>query len=256
MLRYHSKTFQLLGIEPRRTPSAVEAVRRAEDRIGRALPASVSEWYELEDACRLLLEYSNDDPPVDISDLGKPESDTCGGGLHDLLASDLLVFRWENQGVCAWAIHLNGSDDPPVVVDVDTQFKSWIECAPAFSQHLYALVWDYSASLARLRKDELLIQAQNPPLSPEAIAFLRKHFQSELVTHGWPGQTQYRFFHEDQRILIWAGEGRADWFLTANGEESLERLMRSVSPADDVGKALWSHTAAGEALVTKARAQS
>lgn len=63
VLRYHSKTLQLLGIEPRRSPSSVQAVARAEDRIGRALLDSVREWHELENACRLLLEHSNDDPP-------------------------------------------------------------------------------------------------------------------------------------------------------------------------------------------------
>jgi len=132
MLRYHSRTFQLLGIEPRRSPSAVEAVVRAEERMGRRLPESVREWYELENACCLLLEHSNHDPPVDVSDFGKPERDRLGGATHDLLAEDLLVFRWENQGVCTWAIRLDGGDDPPVVVDVDTQFTSWIENAPSF----------------------------------------------------------------------------------------------------------------------------
>ena len=124
MLRYHSKTLQLLGIEHRRSPSAVQAVAQAEDRIGRALPDSVREWYELENACRILLEHSNGDPPLDISEFGQPQRDNHGGGPHDLLADDLLLFRWENQRVCAWAIRLDGSDDPPVVVDLDTQFRS------------------------------------------------------------------------------------------------------------------------------------
>jgi hypothetical protein len=110
---------------------------RVENKIGRTLPALVREWYELEDACRLLLEHSNDDLPVDISEFGDPVRDAHGGGPHNLLPNDLMVFKWENQGVCTWAIRLDGSDDPPVVVDVDTQFKSWIECAPSFRVEEY-----------------------------------------------------------------------------------------------------------------------
>jgi hypothetical protein len=253
VLRYHSKTFQLLGIEPRRSAFAVEALARVKNKIGRTLPASVREWYELENACSLLLEHSNDDQPVDIAEFGGPQRDTHGGRPHDLLANNLLVFRCENQGVCAWAIQLDGSADPPVVVDFDTQFKSWIRCAPSFSQHIYAWMWDYGVSLARLRSDDLLIQAQNRPLSMEALSFLNNQFEAELVTHGWPGHTQYRFFMGDQRILIWADRNQADWHLAAEDEASLERLVSLVSPVDALAEALWSHTAEGEALLTRIR---
>ena len=37
VLRYHSRTFQLLGIEPRRSSSAIEALARVENKIGRTL---------------------------------------------------------------------------------------------------------------------------------------------------------------------------------------------------------------------------
>jgi hypothetical protein len=50
VLRCHSKTFQLPGIEPRRSAFAVEALARVENKIGHTLPASVREWYELENA--------------------------------------------------------------------------------------------------------------------------------------------------------------------------------------------------------------
>jgi hypothetical protein len=252
VLRYHSRTFQLLGIEPRRSSAAVEALAQVETKIGRTLPAPVREWYELENACRLLLECSNDDPPLDITELGEPQHDANGGGPHDLLERNVLLFRWENQGVCAWAIQLDGSDDPPVVVDVDTQFTSWVQCTAAFSRHLYACAWDYSTWIKQLRNDnELLIQAQNKPLSQEALSFLTEHFEAELVTHGWPGDTQYRFVKGDQRILIWASRNQADWHLTAETESSLEGLVNSVFPLDGVVSALWSHTEKGESLLKR-----
>jgi len=234
MLTYHSRTFELLATEPRVSPAALEMLEQVEKRIGRVLPASVREWYELDGARQLLLRFSNDDPPLHISDFGKPLKDTSGGGPHDLLGRNLLVFRWENQGVCAWAIQLDGSDDPPVVVDFDTPFSSWVQCASSFSQHLYAWMWDHALVLGKLRGDDLLddlvIEAHSQPLSQEALAFLRSHFQAELVTHGWPGDTQYRFFTGDQRILIWDGETQADWFLSAKSKEALGQLANLVSP--------------------------
>jgi len=257
MLTYHSRTFELLGAEPLVSPAAREIFKQVEQRIGRVMPASVREWYELDGAGQLLLRFSNDDPPLDIVDFGKPLKDTRGGGPHDLLERNLLVFRWENQGVCAWAIQLDGSDDPPVVVDVDTQFSSWVQCAPSFSQHLYGWMWDHALVLGKLRGDDLLddlvIEAQNQPLSQEALSYLRSHFEAELVTHGWPGDTQYRFFIGDQRILIWAGENHADWFLSAKSEEALGHLANLVSPLDGLAGALFSNTEAGQALLRRVR---
>jgi len=68
------------------------------------------------------------------------------------------------------------------------------------------------------------------PLSEESLGFLRSHFQAELITHGWPGDTQYRFFTGDQRILIWDSKTQADWFLSAKSTEALGQLANLVSP--------------------------
>jgi hypothetical protein len=251
VLTYHAKTFELLGLRPRVSPAAVDLLDKVEHRIGRPLPPSLREWYELDGAIDLLLQHSNDDPPVDIADFGKPLRDENGGAAHDLLAHKLLAFRRENQGVCDWAVQLEGSDEPPVVVTFDTQLITWIPCAASFSQHVYACMWDYAASLGRLVSDDLLIMAQNQPLTQEALRFLQSHFQAELVTHGWPGETQYRFFNGDQRILIGADKGQADWFLAAESEEALGQLATLLSPLDGLASTLWSSTKKREVLVQR-----
>ena len=79
VLTYHSRTFELLGAEPRVSAAALEMLEQVDKRIGRVLPASVREWYELDGARQLLLRFSNDDPPLHISDFGKPLKDTAGG---------------------------------------------------------------------------------------------------------------------------------------------------------------------------------
>jgi hypothetical protein len=60
---------QLLGLEGRISISARNALDDVESRIKRTLPASVREWYELENAVQLLFLHSNADPPVDIGKL-------------------------------------------------------------------------------------------------------------------------------------------------------------------------------------------
>lgn len=247
MLRYHARSFELLGIQPCISASATDALARVEETIGRALPASIREWYAQQDACRLLLEYSNGDPPLDIVQLGEPLCDTHGGGPHDLLLRDLLPFRFENQGVCVWAVQLNGSEDPPVVVDRDTQFKIWQPCASSFSEHVYTCVWDYALVLLR----DLLIQAQHGPVSREALAFLKEHFVPGPVTTGWPGDTQYRFSRGDQRILIWSTGKSADWWLAADSEDSLRELASTVGSCDQVNKSFWSNSEQGERVLTR-----
>ena len=280
MLRFHAKTFSLLGIEPSVSPSAVELLDQVEKRIGRPcrhLQIDVTGYLLRHDvlllvvrltavggrlylprcfplpACRLLLENSNDDPPVDISHFGEPARDSRGGGPHDLIARDLLLFRRENQGVCAWAICLDGSDDPPVVVDVDSQFHTWASCADSFSHPVYSWVWDYSLVVGASPSDDLLMQTENIPFSEITLNVLNNRFQPELVTHGWPGATQYRFFTEGQRILIWADEGYANWFLSASNEDELVSLITKLSSIEGLQNAMWSHAPNGQRILERLR---
>jgi hypothetical protein len=49
----------------------------------------------------------------------------------------------ENQGVCTWAIALDGTDDPFVVVEKDSGTPpTWQMCTDSFSQWVYYLVHD------------------------------------------------------------------------------------------------------------------
>ncbi len=241
--------FELLGLEPNRSSSANAILALQEESIGRKFPAAVREWYELEDACQLMLAYSNGDRSVDIDKLGNVDTDSRSGDRYDLLAQNLLVFRWENQGVCAWAVRLDGSDDPPVVVDVDTQFRSWLPCADSFSQHLYSCAWDWG----RVLNCELIVQAQNKPLSEATLHILKQQFQPEVVTYNWPGDVQYRFYNDQCRILIWAGKDQADWNVVADTPDHLEQLVRSLAQVDSLVDAFWSHTESGEAVLRKIR---
>ena len=237
MTPFHAATFRLLGIEPRISRTAVSECERAERRFGFRLPSSVREWYSYEDALDLLTRYSNQDWPIPVRKFATTEWNEYR----------LLPFKNENQGVCVWAILLDGSDDPPVYVDVDSNGAQWSVQAPTFTAHVYACVWDYLLVLDQAG----LVQAQNEPLSTEAINELRRCFSEQARTFGWPGNTQHRFTGEDQAILIWSGEYQADWFVGARDEPSMESALRAIWNLDGVGQSLYDCSGLGKAVLER-----
>ncbi|MCB9851771.1 MAG: SMI1/KNR4 family protein [Phycisphaerales bacterium] len=240
MLRFHEKTFRLIGTNPNIDPSSLDALAAVEQRIGLALPASLREWYSLEDACDRLYRYSNTDPSVSLSNM---RDDGLIGGRY-------LKFRYESQGMCFWAVDLDGTDDPPVVIADDETFQPNRRCNTTFSEFVNACVWDWGLVL-----NNCMIQAQNAPLSEEAIAVLHNEFKAELQTNGWPGHTQYRFYSADQRILIWASEDQADWCLAGDSEDAVSRLAQKLWHVDNLGRSFWSHNSIGESMLQTLRAR-
>ncbi len=204
---------------------AISEVECAEQCIGLGLPASVREWYCYHDATKILEQHSDQDPPIPLDKFA----------VIQWKSSSLIPFRYENQGVCVWSILLNGSDDPPVYVDVDSNGSVWQLQAPTFSAYVYACVWDYEIVLGQPGE----AAAQNEPLSAQAIAKLERDFRAEPKTYGWPGSTQHRFAGKDHGILIWAADNQADWFVGAKDEAVMESVLRSVWRMDDVGKSFY-----------------
>lgn len=239
MTTFHTATFRLLASEPQFSLSALSQVEEAERKLGFRLPASVREWYSNEEAIDILVKYSNQDPPIPLAKFAVTERN----------AHRLLPFKHENQGVCTWAIELDGSDNPPVYVDVDSHGAQWDMQAPTFSAYIYACVWDYAFVLDQ----RALVQAQNAPLSPEAVDQLRACFSQQPATWGWPGSTQHRFAGTDHAILIWAADDQADWFVGARDAKSLEAALRAVWNLDRVGHSFYDCSELGKTVLDRIR---
>lgn len=242
MASYHTNTFRLLGAEPHSSSAAISDVACAEKRLGLRLPLSVREWYGYHEAIEILEKHSNQDPPIPIGEFT----------LSQWGAHRLLPFRIENQGVCIWSIVLDGSDDPPIYVDVDSTGTEWHLQAPTFSAYVYACVWDYKVVFGQ----PALAQAQNEPLSAEAIADLEMAFVAQPKTYGWPGSTQYRFAGNNHAVLIWAADGQADWFVGACDERSLESALRKVWQLNDVGKSFYDCSEIAKGVLARLRGQA
>jgi hypothetical protein len=237
MSSFHSAAFRLLGIEPQVSPAALADVERTERRLGFRFPPSIRAWYCNAKAIELLAKYSNQDWPIALQEFE----------VREWNSHRLLPFKNENQGVCVWAILLDGSNDPPVYVDVDSNGTQWTIHAPTFSAYIYACVWDYASVLFQ----PALVQAQNQPFATEAVNQLRAFCSEQLRTFGWPGNAQHRFEGEDWSVLIWSGEDQADWFIGAGDADSLETALRLVWNIDGVGKSLYDCSEIGAAVLHK-----
>ena len=236
---FHSATFRLLNFEPEISSAAQRAVADSETRLGVEFPRSVRDWYCRDGAVRILAEHSNADPPEEIENLK----------IIEWQSHRLPPIRYENQGVCTWAFDMDGSEDPPVYVDVDTNGREWQLLSPTFSQYVFSCVWDYRTVFFK----PALVQAQNRVLSQDALEKLRALFQEEVQTCGWPGNIQYRFSNRNGAILIWASDRQADWFVGALDANGLESVLRAVWGLDDVGAALYETSDRGKAVLAQFR---
>ena len=236
---FHSSTFRLLGVEPSTSDAAVRDIEDAGRRVGLRLPESLREWYSNEGAIEILARYSNQDWPISPRDFA----------VTEWQGDKLLPFKNENQGVCVWAVVLDGSDDPPVYVDVDSHGTQWNEQAPTFSAYIYSCVWDYTQVIDQPAS----VRAQNGPLSSEAGSMLRDLFAEQPPTFGWPGSSQRRFQGKNCAILIWSGEDQADWFIGARDAPSMEEALSLVWNLDAVGHFLYGCSEFGEAALENVR---
>lgn len=248
MLRFHTAAIGLLPSRSKFSPANADALAERERSIEKVFPASVREWYCQDRSVDLLREYSNCDQPVPIERLGAPTENWYEAGPRDFLLDDLLWFMTENQGVCNWAVKLDGSDDPPVVVEVDSSPKEvWRPLASSFSEFIYCQIWDHPPNFVQCSAQELDLTAHDR-------RYLQSNFIAGPSTSGWPGSVNLRFNSAHGRILIWyADDHSADWFLSARDEEEMVRLIGSVWNCGNLPSTLYANGRIAEHALSRVR---
>ena len=249
-MSFHLEALARLGIQHVLDPAVMHSLEGREKALGIKLPASFVEWYGMRDSIELLKRNSNCDDPIDIKQLGD-RFEWRWNERRDWLREGLLLFMFENQAVCVWALRLDGSDDPPVVVARDPDLV-WRPCAQHFSSFIICQVWDHT-NIWDTTDERILLQAQAAPLKDGDLAFLQKHFEHAPTTHGWPGDNQYRFQRGDHCVLVWDSPDRADWCITATSEDGLAKLAAELWGCGDLRKSLWSNDGRGEAVLERLR---
>jgi hypothetical protein len=233
-LKYHRDAAHLLPKVPQFSQSAANTIREREHELGTAFPDSVREWYSLDRAVSVIQRYSNDDW-IPIKQLDVPFKDWYGAGPKNFVAENLLLFLHENQGVCNWAIKLDGTPDPAVVVEVDTAPNAvWLPCADRFSTFIWCQIWDH------LSTNLVGVAAQEIELSSTDLEFLMSNFDQLPTTKGWPGHNNHRFKNRYGTILIWDDEYRGvDWFVSARSHSDLATLLCSIWHCGGLSQSLY-----------------
>jgi hypothetical protein len=193
-LKYHRKALDLVQHQP-----------NFGNNFNPLFPESVSEWFSLIDSTDLLRKYSNQDEAVSPTEFK----------LISYQNTELIVFLYENQGVCWWAFENCHKNDPPVYVNTDPPLNNWRVCCNTFSVFVYTRLFDF----LHWHDEDLCTLGIGEPVNDQTLEYLRKSFFEEPTTHSWPGHTQYRFSRNDQKILIQNDLTESNWYCSANSHQ-------------------------------------
>ena len=246
LLKYHQTTFDLLEQDPKLDMGALALLDQCEAAYGFSFPASIREWYSLGGSVEILREYSNEDNPLTLAEIQELAQDRGSfHGWRDYHGLDVLPIMDENQSVALWAVHLNGSDDPPVlVIDDDDEWKPWSD---HFSTFVTEWVWWhlYWAEVC-------VLCAKDIALSDVDKKFLGK---SLIETPRSSYSPIYHFsLGADKHIHVWARDDqRSFWWLRAGSKSSLLELTKMVWQCGTLARTLnitggYFHICAGKVL--------
>jgi hypothetical protein len=243
VLKYHAKAATMLPSIPSVSSRNQELLRQRESALGIRFPEAVFEWYSLEGSVEMLRLYSNSDHPVEISKLGETVANWYGAGPRDFVRDGLLWIMSENQGVANWAVRLDGTPDPAVMVEVDSAPNDqWNQLSPTFSEFIFCRIWDHLPSSAA-------VSAWEPSLSETTIERLKGAFVCHPVSYGWPGSRQLRFSNQFGRILIWQSPEQMDWFIHADSGPSLLSLLQQIRQITEFSNPLFGYDDEGTAVL-------
>jgi hypothetical protein len=266
---YHQSVFDLLDLRPAASEPARQRVEACEGRYGRRLPEAVRQWYLIDDVVALTpaegeeghlwYDYSNMDHPEPLETVLRGFAGVWSPN-HDPEEPQRVRVLVENQGVCSWFLELDGSDDPPVVVDEWYQWEKdspdgqsrileWHRTAEHFSDFLlnwfaafYTEDWtplserDYSPSRRTrpprpkpYRNGLWLFSHDDPALLPPFLDFLIEELTEDGREQVAGGVTQYRFHNDHGQVRVTTDDHRepggvAAWWLHARSRKALLAL--------------------------------
>jgi hypothetical protein len=286
---YHQSVFDLLDLEPKESARAREMIDVSEARMGRRLPEAVRQWYLIDGVValpdeanwreriesqrnHLWYDYSNMDSPMPLGWVLRHFENRETINPNGEIPVRVVHVMSENQAVCNWFVQVDGSDDPPVVVDEDYNFDtkqvvSWVRVADRFSVfvfdwfgHYYYKNWtplsehddDPRRRTPPAREKPYLnglwlYAPEAEPLPPPCLDYFIENLNEGPRRQIADGVMQYLFQDGDARLRVTTdpyGEegGVSAWWLHAASDKGLLRLAERVARWAGIGKTLQSRT--------------
>jgi hypothetical protein len=242
-LRFHQATFDLTGWPPVLDAAVPGELDKVEAECGRPLPAAVREWLCLAESARWHHELDPRENLLGAFAQAAPRETPCP--LMDLGGDG-------GDGTCY--LCLDGSDDPPVLEDNINAYGDFElhRRADRFSTFLFFVAWndpwwDWS------------FEAEDVPLDPPQLDFLRDHFQEGPVNE-IGGRWLRAFFTEGARLAIWPVPGHSDgtvhWQIRCQTAKLLEETTRRVWEVCGLFDKLFSRRPENQRLLERMRQQA
>jgi len=223
--KFHQRTLDLL--DRRFEPVGCESLITWGRMNNIVIPASVSEWYTLPDALDILRTYSNNDHPYQPSKFK----------LHQQDDWSIIEFMREHQSCCDWGFLLDGTEDPPVVIQIDAD---WSPCADHFSTFIYTQIFDWQYFYLEQDEEENYEDWSRvtSSVTKELLSQLLRFYQEEPRTWDYPGGPTYRYSGNRQRIIILDYDRRAYWSLLGATRQA-RAALREWIPEIWMAYGLW-----------------
>lgn len=152
----------------------------------------------------------------------------------------VLVLSDENQGVCSWGVPLDGSGHQVLVGgDLLDTGHATVAYTASVEDFIAARRWDYQCFRPPL------LMAQAAGLDQASLGYLQARLAPAVATTGWPGPRQYRFEHQDVRVMLWSCSGQCDWWISAPDKLSLKTFAAGLLGLSNLRRALYSNDDCG-----------
>lgn len=137
-LRYHQRLFAELGATPTVSKRNEQLLREREEALGIRFPQAVFELFSIEGIAEMFREHSNSDELVTNDEFDEWKK-LAQLGIPAEIQQGYLRVAVENQGVVAFYVPVDGSDDPPVIHNNDQWVEdlamvNWVPVADHFSE--------------------------------------------------------------------------------------------------------------------------
>ncbi len=256
-IHYHATALRVLEAAALLSRSALRKIERSEAKCGARLPASVREWYSLENAEKLLTHHEGDCGPVPLDRVLKLFA-KLQTARRNLSPRRLPIYGCTSSGYGA-NLFLDGSDDPPVIGDAMRDFP--------YSEFVLEMAWDCGTDEMR---PYVFLPDSGGVLGPPQLDFLIENFNElprgiRLDTLRNPFRPSlgkadfyfFRFYGHSCRIRIRAegdpaiAERPASWDLHADSEEQLFTALRFLWPCWGEGIQFYSGSQPDEQMAAR-----